>query len=562
MQSLKIIVLATMSLLFFDSLSFADIGDMSLQERRGQSDAVVVGTIEEVHQTDVAIGGNITHWLATCRVERYIIGPKIHNPAVEEGKAVSLIHIIFEQKLQMPTPLKLVEGKKYLLFLKETGPNEYGMITPYHGAFEAGGDYFVHDEQSPEYPKAVKMSFEDIVQRVTPQNPSPKPSQALTLFIHPDKKVYEAGEEMVLSLRFRNTGNKSLWLFTSMLPNADLKLTVYRMDGDNREDISPPILIDILRRIAADTDFKELLPQEVFPMQISLKDFQRELTLQKGSYEISLELNLPSYIFSHVSLTPWTGSIQSNTITIEVREKDKKGADIRGQPDRKLSEDDLRMKERLIALSRGEGAVADLRIELMDGGMLRHRSDTIANGKIVSQVWDLAAPPKSEERTVTDEEIRRLLRTLVEHRYWTFQGTQFIPDASGFMSRFHYKDLPPVEYRCEAHEYEPSAQLSAIRSVWLSFVSSTSPQDQASCEAQGGRWGRFGLMEKEQCNLATSDAGKKCSDHNDCESDCVTEDSVPAGTEVTGKCYEWTVMLGRCLNGVKNGKAQGVICVD
>ncbi len=232
-----------------------------------------------------------------------------------------------------------------------------------------------------------------------------------------------------------------------------------------------------------------------------------------------------------------------------------------------LSEDELRMKERLIALSRGEGAVTDLRVELMDGGRLRHRGDTIANGKIVSQIWDLAVPPKSEERAVTDKEIRQLLRTLIEHQYWTFQGTQFVPDAPWFMFRFHYKDLSPIEYRCDAHEYEPSAQLSAIRSAWLSFVSGQSkdktlPEDQASCEARGGQWGRFGLMEKDQCNLPTADAGKKCSDHSECESDCITEDSVPAGTKATGKCFGRTVTLGRCMNGVKDGKAQGVICVD
>lgn len=88
------------------------------------------------------------------------------------------------------------------------------------------------------------------------------------------------------------------------------------------------------------------------------------------------------------------------------------------------------------------------------------------------------------------------------------------------------------------------------------------PTDQASCEAQGGTWGRPSLMEKKQCNRPTADAGKKCSDHSECESDCVTEDSVPAGTEATGKCFGWTVTLGKCMNLVKDGKAQGVICVD
>lgn len=575
MRIIKSFVMAAVSLLALESLSPAEMTAMSLQERRSQSDAVVVGTIEEVHQTDAGVGGQfpppVTHWLATCRVERYIIGPKIHNPNVEEAKAVRLIRIAFQERLlePAPVPLKLVAGKKYLLYLKETGPNEYEMITPYHGAFEAEQEYFVHDEQSPEYPQALKLSFEEIVQRVTPQSPTSLPpsdqvktSQPLMLTIQSDKKVYGAGEEIGLSLEFKNSGTQNLWLFTKMLPQADLNLRLYKIDGGEKKDVSPPVKIDVIRQIVAERDFVELPPKKIFSKQITLRDFSKELSLEIGVYEIGIELNLDQYLFKNLNVTPWTGSIHSNTIAIEVREKDKKGADIRGQPDRELPGDELRMKERLIALSRGEGDVADLRVELNDGGRLRHRNDTIANGKIISQEWDLAVPPKSEERAVTDEEIRQLLRTLIEHKYWTFKGTKFIPDAPRFMFRFHYKDLSLVKYRCDAHEYEPSAQLSAIRSLWLSFVSGVPLQDQASCEAQGGRWGRFGLMEKEQCNRPTADAGKKCSDHDECESNCVTDDSVPADTEVTGKCFEWTVTLGRCLNGVKDGKAQGVICAD
>ena len=153
---------------------------MSLQERMRQSDAVVIGAIQEIRKTQVSENDGTEYWWATCRVERYIIGPKIHNPAVEEGKAVGLINIMFVQKIQKPAPVKLVEGKRYLLFLK--GPavprdnrdteNVYEPITPYHGAFEAGQDHFIHDEQSPEYPRAVKMSFEEVVRHVTPQNTS------------------------------------------------------------------------------------------------------------------------------------------------------------------------------------------------------------------------------------------------------------------------------------------------------------------------------------------------------------------------------------------------------
>ena len=144
-----------------------------------------------------------------------------------------------------------------------------------------------------------------------------------------------------------------------------------------------------------------------------------------------------------------------------------------------LSSDELRMKERVIALSREDGSLADLRIELMDGGAMtgeRMAVYDIAGGTIVSQEWDApGSPEQRQERAVTDEAVRALLRALVETQYWTFQGTQFIPDADSFLVRIHDKGLQPVEYRCDAQEYASSPQRSAIRSVLLTFVSGASP---------------------------------------------------------------------------------------
>jgi hypothetical protein len=83
-----------------------------------------------------------------------------------------------------------------------------------------------------------------------------------------------------------------------------------------------------------------------------------------------------------------------------------------------------------------------------------------------------------------------------------------------------------------------------------------------SCEQQGGTWGRFGLMEIDQCDLPTKDANKICSDTSECESVCFTEDSIPRGSSARGKCYSRTITLGTCLNLVKNGIAQGQVCED
>ncbi len=88
------------------------------------------------------------------------------------------------------------------------------------------------------------------------------------------------------------------------------------------------------------------------------------------------------------------------------------------------------------------------------------------------------------------------------------------------------------------------------------------PASRAECEAAGGVWARFGLLVTELCSLPTADAGMPCSDHGDCQSVCVVDDSVPAGTKTSGHCYARTVVLGSCLNYVKAGVAQGTLCVD
>ncbi len=86
--------------------------------------------------------------------------------------------------------------------------------------------------------------------------------------------------------------------------------------------------------------------------------------------------------------------------------------------------------------------------------------------------------------------------------------------------------------------------------------------DRASCEAAGGHWGRFGLLQREQCNLPTRDAGAVCQDSADCQSVCVASDATPSDTRTSGQCFGWTITLGTCLNYVRGGVAGGMICED
>lgn len=160
-------------------------------------------------------------------------------------------------------------------------------------------------------------------------------------------------------------------------------------------------------------------------------------------------------------------------------------------------------------------------------------------------------------------------------------GGKFVEAQEEITSSLSKKPLKPGRYTIQAEyrNYElgknfnlqsPIPHLLEDGPAWVGKLFSNTVMievkelstDQISCESQGGNWGRFGLLQKEQCNLPTSDAGKECFDHSACKSVCVADDSVLAGDKVTGKCYGWTITLGTCLNYVKDGKAQGIICED
>ncbi len=82
------------------------------------------------------------------------------------------------------------------------------------------------------------------------------------------------------------------------------------------------------------------------------------------------------------------------------------------------------------------------------------------------------------------------------------------------------------------------------------ITTTTIPTDKESCETLGGKWGVFGLIREERCILPTSDAGKSCTDSNQCESACIGY-----------KCYQWNPVPGGCYDFVENGEIKP-ICID
>ena len=84
----------------------------------------------------------------------------------------------------------------------------------------------------------------------------------------------------------------------------------------------------------------------------------------------------------------------------------------------------------------------------------------------------------------------------------------------------------------------------------------------AECEAAGGKWGRFGLRQRELCDLPAPDAGKACTDSKDCASACIAPDAAPVASTAEGKCYGRMLLLGTCLKQVRGGVVAPPLCAD
>ncbi len=89
-------------------------------------------------------------------------------------------------------------------------------------------------------------------------------------------------------------------------------------------------------------------------------------------------------------------------------------------------------------------------------------------------------------------------------------------------------------------------------------------EDAASCAAAGGKMLPQGRMQTVRCVIAYADAGRRCTDGDDCQGDCRIEDGAGApasGTNAVGQCQASSSRFG-CYTTVEGGKAEATICVD
>jgi len=92
-------------------------------------------------------------------------------------------------------------------------------------------------------------------------------------------------------------------------------------------------------------------------------------------------------------------------------------------------------------------------------------------------------------------------------------------------------------------------------------VSSLSATD---CAARGGTMKAVGRLQSMQCVIPHADAGKTCTDGDQCAGDCRIEDVAQrpaAGASVTGRCQATSEPFG-CFTRVEDGRAAATLCVD
>ena len=89
-------------------------------------------------------------------------------------------------------------------------------------------------------------------------------------------------------------------------------------------------------------------------------------------------------------------------------------------------------------------------------------------------------------------------------------------------------------------------------------------EDAAACARAGGKMLPQGRMQSVRCVITYADAGRRCTDGDDCAGDCRVGDVAnppTAGAPAVGQCQVNSSRFG-CYTTVEGGKAEATLCVD
>lgn len=117
--------------------------------------------------------------------------------------------------------------------------------------------------------------------------------------------------------------------------------------------------------------------------------------------------------------------------------------------------------------------------------------------------------------------------------------------------------MPADGGQTDLAEATPVVQTPAAQSV-------AGSEDAAACAAAGGKMLPQGRMQTVRCVITYADAGRRCTDGDDCAGDCRVNDvtNAPnAGASAVGQCQASSSRFG-CYTTVEGGKAEATLCVD
>ena len=82
------------------------------------------------------------------------------------------------------------------------------------------------------------------------------------------------------------------------------------------------------------------------------------------------------------------------------------------------------------------------------------------------------------------------------------------------------------------------------------------------CDGHNGTWKVYGESLSPRCFVPTSDGGKSCNDHSECQGLCVAPPGPTADTTSYARCTSNFGMIGHCASLVSNGEVGRPLCVD
>ena len=87
------------------------------------------------------------------------------------------------------------------------------------------------------------------------------------------------------------------------------------------------------------------------------------------------------------------------------------------------------------------------------------------------------------------------------------------------------------------------------------------PDLAADCKAKGGQWIKVGRAQTPMCDIPYNDAGKACSDSDQCQGSCISQER-QRGKKTKGQCSASPAATFGCYALVSKGVSRGMICVD